>query len=287
MVSKAGFIEAATEMIRRAETRLPADVTQALEACLVRERMPVAKLQLKLALKNLQLAKRSVAPVCQDTGIFSFFVKGGANLDFDVAAAIRKSVEIATSEVPLRVNAVDPLTRKPYPTNTGPFQPAVHIEPTDGHGLEINLLVKGAGTENYSRLFMLKPTAGAKAIHQALSMVLTEAGGKICPPVVAGLGVGGSAEVAPMLAKKALLRSITKRNPDRKLARLERELEKSANRLGVGPMGLGGRCTVLRVFVERAACHTATLPVAMAFQCWPARRARAQLVRGKLKVVEP
>ncbi|MEW6593010.1 MAG: fumarate hydratase [Candidatus Hadarchaeota archaeon] len=287
MVSKPEFIDAVAEMIRRAETRVPADVTQALESCLVRERVPVAKLQLKLALKNLQMAKRSVAPVCQDTGIFSFFVKGGANLGFDIAAAVRKAVEIATKEVPLRGNAVDPITRKPYPSNTGPFQPAVHIEPAGGSGLEIRLLVKGAGTENYSRLFMLKPTAGVKAIHHALSMVLAEAGGKICPPVVAGIGIGGSAEVAPMLAKKALLRSISKSNPDRSLARLERELERSANQLGVGPMGLGGRCTVLRVFVERAACHTATLPVAMAFQCWPARRAKAELARGKLKVVEP
>ncbi len=102
-----------------------------------------------------------------------------------------------------------------------------------------------------------------------------------------GIGVGGNAEVAVMLAKKALLMPLDKINPDKTLAQLERQLEDAANSLGIGPMGLGGNCTVLRVVIEKAACHTASLPVAVAFQCWPARRAKARLVGGKLKVVEP
>jgi fumarate hydratase subunit alpha len=105
--------------------------------------------------------------------------------------------------------------------------------------------------------------------------------------VVVGLGVGGNAEVATLLAKKALLRPLDEKNPDRELARIERKLEDAANALGIGPMGLGGETTVLRVFIERAACHSATLPVAVAFQCWPARRAKAKLVSGRLRVVEP
>jgi fumarate hydratase subunit alpha len=134
---------------------------------------------------------------------------------------------------------------------------------------------------------MFTPDLGAEAPHRALLSTLSEAGGKICPPVVVGLGVGGNAEVATLLAKKALLRPLDGKNPDRELARIERKLEGAANALGIGPMGLGGKSTVLRVFIERVACHSATLPVAVAFQCWPARRAKAKLEGGRLRVIEP
>lgn len=274
-------------MIRRAETILPSDVVRSLKSCLRREKKPIAKLQLRLMLENLTLAEEMKIPICQDTGSFTFFIGGSENLGFDLVGAINRAVERATREIPLRVNVADPLTRKPFSVNTGPLQPTIHLEPAERAELEISLLIKGAGTENYTRLFMLPPTAGARGIRQALVSTLSEAGGKICPPVMVGLGIGGSPETALLLAKRTLLRRLDRKNPDRDLARLEAELEKTANALGIGPMGLGGGCTVLRVLIERAACHTASLPVGVVFQCWPARRAKATLTRGRLEVVEP
>ena len=287
MLTGAGFCNAVVEMIRRAETELPNDVVRLLEKSAREARNPVAKLQLKTMLENVKLAEKSKIPICQDTGTLFFFVKLGqkTRLGFDLKGAINSAVERATREVPLRTNLVDPLTRKP--AKSGPRQPAVHMELVGGEKLELDLLVKGAGSENWSRLFMLKPVEGSAAVRMAVLATLAEAGGRPCPPVVVGLGVGGSAETAPILARLALLRSTDKPNPDSSLAKLEREIEVAANNLEIGPMGLGGKPTVLRVLVEKAACHTASLPVAVAIQCWVARRARARLTGGKMEVIEP
>jgi len=287
MLTEAEFCNAVVEMIRRAETKLPKDVARVLEKSAREARNPIAKLQLKTMLENIKLAEKSKIPICQDTGTLFFFVKLGqkTRLGFDLKEAINSAVERATREVPLRANLVDPLTRKP--TKAGPRQPAVHLELVEGEKLELDLLVKGAGSENWSRLFMLKPVEGSAAVCNAVLATLTEAGGKPCPPVIVGLGVGGSAETAPVLARLALLRRIDKANPDPAMARLEREIESAANELEIGPMGLGGRPTVLRVLVEKAACHTASLPVAVAIQCWVARKAKAKLTGGKMEVVEP
>jgi fumarate hydratase subunit alpha len=238
-------------------------------------------------LENLKLAEKTGAPICQDTGTFSFFVRLGekTRLGFDLRECINAAVERAVREVPLRANLVDPLTRKP--AKSGPWQPVVHVELVKGEKLELDLLVKGAGSENWSRLFMFKPVEGPAAVPMAALVTLAEAGGRPCPPVIVGLGVGGSAETASTLARLALLRRLDKPNPDAALAKLERQIEDAANGLGIGPMGLGGRTTVLRVLIEKAAGHTASLPVAVAIQCWVARRAKARLVGKKLEVVEP
>ena len=208
-------------------------------------------------------------------------------MPFDIERAIAEGVTKATREIPLRVNVVDPISRKPMETNTGKAQPAVHMELVGGEELQVELLVKGAGTENCGRLFMMRPVEGLPAIERAVIKVLSESGGRPCPPDIVGVGIGGSMETAPLLAKRALLRPLNKRNPDPELAKLERKLERAANGLDVGPMGLGGKTTVLRFLVEKAACHTASLPVAVALQCWPARRARARLSGGIFRVVEP
>lgn len=274
-------------MIRRAEITLPKDAKRMLKHSLKRERDGIARLQLKLMLRNLELAERLGAPICQDTGTFTFFVKLGRELKlpFDLERAIRKAVMKATKEIPLRVNVVDPITREPNSSNTGRVQPAVHIEMREGKELEIDLLVKGGGTENYGRLFMMRPTEGKSAIGRAVLSVLAEARGKSCPPNIVGVGVGGSTETAPLLAKLALLRPLDRPNPDPELMKIEQSIERAANGLGTGPMGLGGRTTALRVLVEKAACHTASLPISVALQCWPARKAKGKMVDGEFRVV--
>ncbi len=288
MLAGAELRKTAVEMIHRAETALPDDVVRALRRASERERDPIAKLQFSQMLKNLELAKKIKSPICQDTGTFTFFVQLGRKLrlNFNLEKVLGEAVARATREVPLRANVADPLTRKPMRSNTGRSQPAVHIELVEGKKFQVELLVKGAGTENWGRLFMLRPAEGQRAIERAVLLTLTEAGGRPCPPTVVGVGVGGSMETAPLLAKRALLRPLNRQNPDPTLAKLERQIERAANRTGIGPMGLGGETTVLRVLIEKAACHTASLPVAIALQCWPARRSAAKLIGNKLKVVK-
>lgn len=289
MPSKFEFQNTAIGMLNRAATTLPDDVVDALEISKKKEKTKIARLQFDCMLKNLGMAKKLGAPICQDTGTFTFFIELGSELelDFDVRQALSEAIKQATRVIPLRPNLVDPLTRKNTGTNTGEGQPALHLEPMRGKRLRIDLLVKGAGAENCSRLFMLKPAAGEEAIKRAVLLTVGEAGGQPCPPTIVGVGVGGSAEAACLLAKKALLRPLGSKNPDKKLARMERELTDDANGLGIGPMGLGGRTTVLGVHIAKAACHTASLPVAVNLQCWAARRASARLVDGKLRVEVP
>jgi fumarate hydratase subunit alpha len=288
MLSETEFRGTVVEMLRRAATTLPKDVIEALERSRRRERDKVAILQFECMLKNLELARKLSAPICQDTGIPIFFIKLGNDLklDFDLIAGLRKAVRGATRSIPLRANLVDPLSRVNTKTNLGGGMPAVHIELVRGKRLEIDLLVKGAGAENWSRLYMLRPSEG-ELIERAVLLTIGEAGGQPCPPTIVGVGIGGSAEVACLLAKKALLRPLDEPNKDRQLARLEHRFTRAANELGVGPMGLGGKTTVLGVHIEKASCHTASLPVAINLQCWAARRASAKLVGDRMRVKVP
>jgi len=289
MLTEAKFRATIVEMLCRAETKLPEDVVSALKRSKIREKNPIAKLQFDCMLKNLELAQKLGAPICQDTGTFTFFIRLGSELElsFDLKKSIDKAVAQATREVPLRANIVDPFTRESTGTNVGIGQPSVHLELVPGKKLLVDLLVKGAGAENWSRFFMLRPADGEKAIKRAVLLTLVEAGGQPCPPTIVGVGVGGSAEITPTLAKRALLRPLTSPNPDRRLAKLERRIMQAANGLDIGPMGLGGQTTVLGVHVEKAACHTASLPVAIALQCWAARRGRARLINGRMQVEVP
>ncbi len=289
MLTEAILRKTVVEMLRRAETTLPEDVVRALKRSMARERNRIAKLQLDCMLRNLDLAKNLRAPICQDTGTFTFFIQlgSGLRLDFDLKKSLSKAVAQATREVPLRANIVDPLTRKNTGTNLGMEQPSVHLELVPGEKLSIDLLVKGAGAENWSRLFMLRPADEKIAIKRAVLLTLVEAGGQPCPPTIVGVGIGGLADTACLLAKKALLRPLSSKNPDKKLARMELELTNAANKLDIGPMGLGGRTTVLGVRIAKATCHTASLPVAINFQCWAARRASARLAGDYLRVEAP
>ncbi|HUV24212.1 MAG TPA: fumarate hydratase [Methanomassiliicoccales archaeon] len=262
-------------LLRIAVTSLPRDVMEALEESLEKETSPVAKIQLETILENIRLAEDSGAPMCQDTGIPLFFLRG--HYEDGIEEAIRNGVEIATKEIPLRPNAVHPLTRENPGTNIGKEIPHLVWNPSMEEMIEITVMPKGAGSENMSRLAMLKPSDGIPGIKKFVLDSVVEAGGKPCPPTIVGLGIGGSSDIAPQLAKKALMRPLDVENPDPMLAELEHELKEALNATGIGPMGLGGRTTVLGVKIESAHCHTASLPLAVCLQCWAGRRACARI----------
>ncbi len=262
-------------LMRTATTTLPVDVLAALERALAEETEEIAKAQLRTILENIRLAEEGRVPMCQDTGVPIFYVSG--LWDEGLEAGIRQGVARATREVPLRPNVVHPLTRHNTGDNLGDGMPVVHFSPPKGDFVEIVHMPKGAGSENMSALRMLNPSEGVNGIKRAVLEVITRAGGRPCPPTIVGLGIGGTAEGAAYLAKKAVLRPVGRRSLDPEAARLEEDLELLLNRSGVGPMGLGGRTTVLGVSVELAHCHTASLPVAINLQCWAARRCSARI----------
>ncbi len=265
------------ELLRIASVELPNDVKMALRAAYEREVDAVPKMQLKAILDNIDLAEKTGIPMCQDTGIHVVYVKWGDVDVEDLEEAVREGVAEATSSIPLRPNAVHPLTRKNPGTNVGLHMPYIHIDKTKEKFLEITVMPKGFGAENMSALAMLTPAHGLKGVKEFILQTVVKAGGNPCPPGILGIGIGGTADVAMKLAKEALLRPLGSRNPDPEVAKLEEELLEALNGLGIGPMGLGGKTTLLGVNIEVAYTHTAGLPVAVNYQCWAARRASARI----------
>jgi fumarate hydratase subunit alpha len=214
-------------------------------------------------------------PMCQDTGLPLFYVSG--QCDEGIIPAIRRGVERATRTIPLRPNVVNPITRMNGGNNLGDMMPLIHFEPAGHEHLDITLMMKGAGSENMSALRMMNPTQGVKGIKEFILDTVVAGGGKPCPPVIVGVGVGGTADLACHLAKKALLRPLNRHSENEALRQIETEMTEALNRTGIGPMGLGGNNTVLGVSIESASCHTASLPVAISLQCWAARRASVRI----------
>jgi fumarate hydratase subunit alpha len=263
------FIWSIVNLLRKAEIELPEDVKSALIRAETIEENQVAKSQLQAILKNVELAKNHGIPMCQDTGIMIFFVELGTEFHpgFDLEAAIREAVILATAEIPLRPNAVNPLTRKNSGDNTGIGIPDINWKLVPGNQLKITAAPKGAGSENMSALHMFNP----KEIENIPNFVLetvVNAGGMPCPPLTIGVGIGGSFDAAARLAKEALLEPL-----DTPMNSLEGEILEAVNALGIGCMGLGGSTTALAVHVKTAYCHTASLPVAINIQCWANRHA--------------
>jgi fumarate hydratase subunit alpha len=256
------------ELIKKAVTDLPAEVEEALRSAYKLEDSEIAKLQLENILENVKLARESGRPMCQDTGLPLFFVELGTSKKEDVEKAILEGVREATASVSLRPNVVDPLTRENTGDNTGKGIPQIHWSKSKDERTYITYLPKGAGSENASALKMLKP---ADDVKEFVLDTVKEAGGKPCPPIIVGVGIGGAMDTSAKLAKMALLRPLDSKNPTEEYAKLERELLEEINRLGIGPMGLGGKTTALAVNIEYAACHTASLPVAVNIQCWAHR----------------
>lgn len=263
------FVKSIIDLLRKAEIELPSDVENALRKAEAAEESQVAKSQLQAILRNIEIAKNHGVPMCQDTGIMIFFAELGTEFQpgFDLEAAIREAVVLATAEIPLRPNAVHPLTRKNSWNNTGIGIPDIHWKLVPGNQLKIIAAPKGAGSENMSALRMFNPTETGSIKNFVLETVV-HAGGMPCPPLTIGVGIGGSSDAAARLAKEALLEPL-----DAPTDGLEREIYQAVNALGIGCMGLGGSTTALAVHVKTAYCHTASLPVAINIQCWANRHA--------------
>ncbi|MGE4274566.1 MAG: fumarate hydratase [Candidatus Methanomethylophilaceae archaeon] len=262
-------------LLRLANTKLPADIGWALEAAAAWETDAVAVSQLGTVMDNSKKAEFLGRPICQDTGLPVFFVRG--RFHSGVREQIRAGVARATREIPLRPNTVHPITRENSGDNLGDGMPLIHYEPEDWDFMEITVLPKGAGSENMSRLAMLNPSDGLEGIKDFVLETVTSAGGRPCPPTVVGIGIGGSADRCLALAKEALLADLGASNPDPAMAKLEEDLFTMLNSTGLGPMGLGGDSTVLAVRIRSAHCHTASLPVAVNLNCWAARRATVRI----------
>jgi len=276
--------EAAKQAYIRALKLLPPDLKAALRHADETETDPTGRNFLDIMLANIEVAERDENLVCQDTGTVVFWLEVGEECPLNLArvtAAVKKGTERATLEHPLRPNAVHPVTRKNTMTNTGRHLPAMHYEFVAGRddlpadALKLHCLPKGSGSENMSFLKMFIPADGVKAVKRFVLECIVEAGPKPCPPTIVGVGLGGTADLCAALAKKAVLRPLGTHSDDPVIAAIEDELFAAANELGIGPMGLGGRNTVLGVNIEYAHTHITQNPVAVNLQCWAARRASA------------
>ncbi|MFC1786600.1 fumarate hydratase [Halobacteriota archaeon] len=268
-ITRKQVVNAVFQLLRQAETELPEDVLSALKAALETESDSIARTQLTQIIENVELAKKHGIPMCQDTGTPVFFVELGydAEIDFDLMKAIQEGVSKATKEIPLRHNAVHPLTRERSENELMD----VNLSLAKGDKIKITVATKGSGSENMSALRMFNPSE-IKNIKRFVLETVKNAGGRSCPPILVGVGIGGTFDGAAKLAKKAVLRSF-----DQPMDTFERELLDSINSLCLGPMGLGGNTTAMAVNVEYGDCHTASLPVAVNIQCWAARRASITL----------
>ena len=265
-------------LIRLANTKLPEDIGWAMEAASGWEQNNIAYTQLGAIMDNVKKAEHIGRPMCQDTGIPVFYVRG--KFDSSIGKAISKAVERATKDIPLRPNTVDPITRENCGSNLGPGMPIVHYIPTDDDFTQITVLPKGAGSENMTRLAMLNPADGIEGVKRFIIDSVLDAGGRPCPPTIVGVGIGGTSDVCVAMAKEALLVPIDEENPDPVLRKLEEDIFVALNSSGLGPMGLGGSTTALGVRIKKCACHTASLPVAVNIGCWATRRASAKITEN-------
>ena len=271
------------ELYKKAAITLPEDVKMSLKDALKVESDELPRLNIEAILKNIELAEKNSIPMCQDTGLPMIFIKLGnvevenGDLHGTLYQGIKKGVQKATEKTPLRHNIVDPITRENTGDNTGENMPQIDIELTNEDFIEFTILPKGFGSENNNALKMALPGEGIEGIKEFVIESVLKAGGKPCPPIIVGVGIGGTSDLALKTAKKAILGKLGEKNPDPTLAKLEEELLKEINDLGIGPMGLGGKTTALDVKVKKVATHTAGLPIGVCIQCWAHRHAKARL----------
>lgn len=267
------------ELIRRTSSNLPRDVTAALERARRGERKGSrTRWAMDMILENTRLARKRGAPLCQDTGTLLFYCRVPVGFDvIALASVIRRAVRQATRLGFLRQNTIDVLTEKSCSTNIGPGAPVIHIEPIRRPVAEIRLILKGGGSENMSVQYSLpnvKLSAGRdwEGVYRCALDAVLKAQGNGCAPGVLGIGVGGDRATGAELAKYQLLRRLDDQAADRRLARLERRIIAGANRLEIGPMGFGGKTTVLGVKIGTMSRLPASYFVSVAYMCWAFRR---------------
>ena len=271
--------DAVSRLCGDAAVRLPSDVLESLRQNGARETNPLAKSFFEQYLENADIALKENMPLCQDTGFAVFFVEYGENVQVDgegLAAAINAGVRDGYAKYFLRKSIVaEPLFER---KNTKDNTPAViHFTPVPGDSVKIVLAPKGGGSENMSALKMMKPSDGRAAVVDFVVNSVKNAGGNPCPPVIVGVGLGGTFEMCAQIAKRALLRKVGEPNPNPRYAELEAEILEKINATGVGSQGLGGDITALAVHIETYPCHIASLPVAVNLNCHAARHAEVTL----------
>ena len=266
-------------LCQEANFNLGEDVLAALKQALKTEESPLGKETLSQLIENAKIAKEEKLPLCQDCGTAVVFMEIGQDVHItggDLNAAVEEGVRQGYDKGYLRKS----MANQPFSArvNTKDNTPAViHTDIVPGDKLKVIVMPKGGGGENMTRLFMLTPARGRQGIIDSVVQAVDEAGSNPCPPVIAGVGIGGTAEKAMALAKKALLRRLGDLNPDAEVAELEKELLQRINSLGIGPQGFGGRVTALAVHVETFPAHIASLPLAVNLQCHAARHKEAIL----------
>jgi len=281
LIAKEKLTEVIMELLKRASICLPQSVKDKLQTALREEEEEMTRHQLETILENISIAEGGEIPVCQDTGVPIFFVKVGRNWSAsnEVAAAITEGTVKATKAIPLRENVIHPLTKVNSGTNTGWRMPFIYYEMTPEDFTEIQVLLKGFGSEAKTSLAYI-PTS-EDVVKGTVKFVLDCARkgfGEPCPPYILGVGMGGTSDIAAMLAKKAFLRlPLGEKNPDRAAADLEDKLLAAVNATGIGAMGMGGKTTALAVHVELCGTHSAAVPVVVAVQCWADRQAAVRI----------
>jgi len=269
MIIPEQITESVISLCQKASFSLPPDVQTALKKAFSGEKNEAAQDLFEMFNKNLKIAKRKQVPLCQDTGTAIVFVEKGDKVHLsgiEIENAIHLGVKKGYNKYYLRKSIVsDPLRR----INTGNNLPAViHMIPKKGSKLKITLLTKGGGAENCSQIKMLKPSEGESGCIDFIVDVVKQAGSRGCPPYTVGVGIGGNFEGAPYMAKKALIRPLTKSHKDPFYAKMEKDALKRINQLGIGPQGFGGKVTAIAVNIETGPCHIASLPIAVNLECW-------------------
>jgi len=273
LIMAADITEAVSDLFKQANCELGEDVLAALDKARREEESPLGRAAIDTILENARIAATEKIPLCQDCGAAVVFLEIGQDVlvvKGGLYAAVNEGVRRAYNEGYLRRSMVyHPFSHR---TNTGDNTPAViHTDIVPGNKLKISVLPKGGGAENMAKLAMLLPASGRKGVADFVVKAVAEAWSNPCPPVIVGVGIGGTAEKAMTMAKHALLRKVGEPSPDAENADLEQEILDKVNNLGIGPMGYGGRITALAVHVESFPAHITALPVAVNLQCHSAR----------------
>jgi fumarate hydratase subunit alpha len=270
-------IDSVAKLCMDANRYLPEDVRQRFKECTATEDSAAAREIFRQLEENCQLAADTGLPLCQDTGLGVFFVELGDEVKIDgmtLPQAVNEGMRKGYKDGYLRKSSCDPLTR----ANLGDNTPAViHLDIVPGDKLKISMMAKGGGAENMSRVTMLAPAQGWEGVRKFVIDRVAEAGPNPCPPILVGIGMGGTFERAAILSKKALMREIGDVNADERLVEKEKALLEDINKLGIGPMGLGGKTTCLDVKIAMEPCHIASLPLAVNIQCHSSRHKEVEL----------